>query len=690
MPQSYHFCLRAMRQNRNRAGGSPGEMNLEWQIPVDGERHDVDFVYRDGGIATFEQPTKDSNDTKARFCEFRTSLYLLRDYANATADCLGTQLMLESYTPLVYVESPPTNDLPRQLDNRIAIEMSDARQRVIYLRPDDTVCLEAEYHDIKILARKTKSTEAIGATQGDQSASTNEIQVNSSVPQTAGTTSGVPQDDEDTEDDDDLDATSDTIGGPAIRETPSKPHVLPSAPDVNNAPHAIESVNSPDTSTPAARAGVQKDKRGSMQPQDDAESNIFQLLKGEKPPTKYRRTPKQKHQIATDGEIMESSDTCGMSLEPPGEDDAAIDARRGETRSSPPKRKRPMTDADDEDEDDDAIPASTAPSLKRSRGRPTKASKAANAAAKKVPAPTGRSRGRPSNASKAAQKAEDAEHASSPGKLRMPNRKSGAHKVHEDDDNSDHEEVAVIKPRRKHGLSPDLDPRSSATPQSPGTPMIGKPPNKILLSNSKFAKDTKARSWITKHGAAISDDIPGKRANFICVVGIGELATTAKVLRSLALGKKVVTDQWIEDSMKADQFLDLEGYTHDDVGETADIDRGELLKDKTLFITDPQMKAYGGGVDNIRLLATAVGAWKVESGSVKKGSSMPAADTIFIGGDGNDPDALKLTNLGRVVYQKTLLTQSVIQGELLIDDDELQWQPNQLQPTPKSGKEGKK
>jgi hypothetical protein len=537
--------------------------------------------------------------------------------------------MLEPYTPHVYVESPPTNDLPRQSDfNRVAIEMSDDKQRVIYLRPDDTVFLEAEACYIKILA--TKSTEAIRATQGDQSASTNEIQVNSSVPQTAGTTSA-PEDDKDTEDDDDLDATSDTIGGPAIRETPSKPsrgdnHVLPSAPGVNNAPHATESANKIDTSTPAARAGAQKDKRGSVQPQDDAESNIFQLLKGEKPPTKYSRTPKQKRQIVTEGEIMESSDVHGMSPEPPG---AAVEARRGETRSSPPTRKRPMTDDDeDDDDDDDAIPASTAPPLKRSRGRSTNASKAANAAAK--------------------------------------------------------------KPRRKQGLSPDLDPRSSATPQSPGTPMTGKPPNKILLSNSKFAKDTKAKSWLTRHGAAISDDIPGKRANFICVAGNGDLATTAKVLCSLALGKKVVADQWIEDSMKADQLLDLEGYTHEDLAKTADIDRGELFKGKTLFITDAQMKAYGDGVDNIKLLATAAGAWKVESGSVKKGSSMPAADTIFLGGDGNDPDALKLTQEGRIVYQKALLTQSVIRGELLIDEDEFEWHSTQLQPTPKSGKRGKK
>jgi hypothetical protein len=61
---------------------------------------------------------------------------------------------------------------------------------------------------------------------------------------------------------------------------------------------------------------------------------------------------------------------------------------------------------------------------------------------------------------------------------------------------------------------------------------------------------------------------------------------------------------------------------------------------------------------------------------------MPAASTITLGGDGSDQDALKLTEEDRVVYQKGLLTQSVIKGELLVDDEEFKWQ--------KAGKKGKK
>jgi hypothetical protein len=81
MPPSYHFALRAMRQNSNRAGGSPGEMFPDFPIPADGQRHDVDFVYRDE-IATFEHVRKqdeniESTDTKARFCELYLHILLL-------------------------------------------------------------------------------------------------------------------------------------------------------------------------------------------------------------------------------------------------------------------------------------------------------------------------------------------------------------------------------------------------------------------------------------------------------------------------------------------------------------------------------------------------------------------------------------------------------------------------------------
>ena len=715
MSPSYHFCLKAMRQNSTRAG-SPGKIIPAYHLPVDHQRHEVDFVVREND-AVFEShdshPNEDKN-IKARFGECWQScpIRYQGSLANDTAVCQGTQLMLEPHTPQVYVESPPSNDLPRQTGfDRIAIEMSGAKfQRVIYLRPGDTVFLEGDGCHIMILAMEIKSLAVDDASQDDQLASTNEVQVKSSIQQQGGTILGVPEDDEatygDDDDDDDLDVTvatpsneeamPATLDPPnaAIKETPSRPvtgdsnPMFSAAPDKPDAQYAADGTNHPDTSTPAARAGALKSKRESMQPPDDAASQDMFPPKHQR--TYGRGTPKVKRQSPTGIDDSEIPERHGVSPGPPGEDDAALDTFLGETQSSPPKRKRPM---DDKDKSDDLIPASTAPAVKRPRGRPDKASKSINRASTEnsVPAPTntGKPLGRPSKAFKAAQRSDNAaQHSPSSGKLRRPSRRSGAHHEEEEDDKkgSDQEESATARSRRGKS-SPDLNPRPSSTPQSSGTPMTGKAPTKIFLSNSKFAEDRKAKSWLSKQGATIGGDaIPGKRANFICVVGSGELATTAKVLRSLALGKKVVTDQWIEDSMKRDHLLELDGYIHDDLSETADIDRGKLFEGKILFITDAQTKAYGSGIDSIRELAAAVGAWKVESGSAKKASSMSPASTIFLGGDGNDHDAWLLAEEeGRTVYQKALLTQSVIRGELLVNEEELKWKP-----TSNTGKIGRK
>ena len=76
MPPRYHFHLKAMRQNSTRVGSS-GEMDLEYYLPIDDEKHEIDFVVRDE-VATFESLRKNDENIglKVRFCEFWTSLSL--------------------------------------------------------------------------------------------------------------------------------------------------------------------------------------------------------------------------------------------------------------------------------------------------------------------------------------------------------------------------------------------------------------------------------------------------------------------------------------------------------------------------------------------------------------------------------------------------------------------------------------
>lgn len=618
--------------------------------------------------------------------------------------------MLQPYANNVYVESPPSEDLP--IVDRTYVPSCKANpntRRQIYLRSGDVIHFEDDGCLLAISAAKLDHSTTTSFAEGVDLGAAAEVQVKSSI--TTGPGAAALGDDE-TEDEDDLDATVNTplgaeestpaTSGPteglAVKDTPSRPfsresnHIFSTAQDNLRSPNFIGDSNDADNSTPAARAGAGKGKRAKADVPEDAESQfVFPRDKGQ---TTYGNTPKSKRHAKD--EIIESPSRSDLPSEPLG--DATIKVAPGPRRSSnrikdeedtavtmsSPNRKRSLADTDGEEEEDNAPPASTAPPTKklRGRGRPAKEPKAVKTPRKQ----SGKPLRRPSKAAKVDDDEEEvAEPPSSSGKLKRPSRKSVTKA--EIDEEADDEKVSVAALRRKPNLSPDLDPRSNSTPQSSATTHSGKPPTKTILSSSKFANDKKAANWLKKHGAPIDDKkIPGKGSNFVCVVGNGVLSTTAKVLRSVALGKKVVTDEWLKDCMDKDQLLDLDPYVHDDLADTMTVPRSKLLEGKALFVTSTLEKTYGQGFADIKELAAAVGSHRVDSGTAKNTHGMSDSTTVFLGDDGDDPDAMKLTQEeGRTVFSKNLLAQSIIRGELLVNDDEFKWTAKGAK-----GKKGKK
>lgn len=625
-----------------------------------------------------------------------------KDFTNKLTVAQGSQLMLEPYVK-AYVEAPPSNDLPSGFDIT-AVPSRNTRpaiKRHIYLRHGDIVHFEDHACAIHISVARVSHSANTSFADGDKVAAATEIQVKSSAHQPATTGRGAahPEDDE-TEDEDDLDgpintplgaadstpATSRPTDNLAVKDTPSRPfshesnHIYSTARDNLHPEHN----DGADDSTPAARAGAARGKKAKVNSYEDAESQfVFPKEKGQ---TKYGGTPKMKRQAKN--ETLESPSKSDLPSEP----DEAIIAPRPRRQSnhakldentaiskSSPHRKRSFSAH--EEEDDIATIASTAPPTKkaRGRGRPPKEPEVL----KPVPTTSGKKRGRPSKGTTAEDDQDEAaEPPSSTGKLKRPSRKSEAKVVSEVEDDKD----KMAGTRRRKNTSPDLDPRASATPQSSTPHSSGNAPTKILLSKSDYAEDKKAKNWLKKHGASVDEKIPGKRTNFVCVVPVGELVATPKVLRSVALGKRVVTDQWVKLSIEQGQLLDLDEYVHDDLAPSMDVDRSNLLDGKALFITSALEKRYGDDFTHIKELATALGAHRVEVGAAKKTNGMSDHATIFLGLDHDDPDAKKLVEEdGRAVYQKNLLAQSILQGELLLDHDEFKWKPK-----PVKGKKGKK
>jgi hypothetical protein len=216
--------------------------------------------------------------------------------------------------------------------------------------------------------------------------------------------------------------------------------------------------------------------------------------------------------------------------------------------------------------------------------------------------------------------------------------------------------------------------RQSGSPQSSmaSSMLAGGTPSILLSSDSPLRKPASA-NFLKSKGASIIDDVKTRRAHFVCVLNGDKLTTTAKVLRSLALGKLVVTEDWIMMSKKAKELLEPEDFVHKDLKHTIEKDRSVIFHGINLFFTTALAEAYGKGFKAIKDLAKDAGANHVEVGSTGSFGSFKNGrmEVICFGQRDNDPDVERLQQSHKVkVYHKNLLTQSILKGELDMDGDE--------------------
>lgn len=228
-------------------------------------------------------------------------------------------------------------------------------------------------------------------------------------------------------------------------------------------------------------------------------------------------------------------------------------------------------------------------------------------------------------------------------------------------------EVVVTAQRSVRKRKSDSPPSSMAS-----STLTGKAPSILLSSDSPLRRPATAK-FLDDKGASIIDDVKTRRAHFVCVLNGNKLTTTAKVLRSLALGKLVVTEDWITASKKAKVLLDPEDYVHKDLKPNIDKDRSTIFKGTNLFFTKALAEAYGSGLKAIKDLAKDAGASHVEVGSSAAFGTFKEGklQVICFGQRDNDVDVGRLRHSHKVkVYHKNLLTQSILKGELDMDGEE--------------------
>ncbi|KAK5714121.1 hypothetical protein LTR15_011029 [Elasticomyces elasticus] len=239
------------------------------------------------------------------------------------------------------------------------------------------------------------------------------------------------------------------------------------------------------------------------------------------------------------------------------------------------------------------------------------------------------------------------------------------------------ENVTLAPPRSSARLSSPAKPspskskkgkkgKASAPPPAPAPP----PVSSILLSSAVTV--TKAiKELLQKHSIKKIADIPVRKTDFICVVPIGKLATTAKVLRSLVLGKLVVTEDWLIDSADQQKLLDPENYLHPNLPkDEMEIDRSTLFAGTRVWFTKQLHTDYGDGYASVEALVKEAGALEVSHGATVYAAGAIRRGDIFFGSKGKDADVVELRDKdGQTVYSKDMLTQSIFTGELDLESD---------------------
>ena len=160
-----------------------------------------------------------------------------------------------------------------------------------------------------------------------------------------------------------------------------------------------------------------------------------------------------------------------------------------------------------------------------------------------------------------------------------------------------------------------------------------------------------------------------------------ELKKTSKVILAVLLGKDIVTDSWVTDSIQGNDLLSIVPYLSRDPKKEAEwgisldqaIYRGKkglkVLQDYSIHFTPSVKKELGkNGFDELKEIAKCAGARSVSAALPKK--SPEEAPSTFVVAAHNDTEVAGLRKRGWRAYVKDLISLSVLRGKLDLESDE--------------------
>lgn len=200
---------------------------------------------------------------------------------------------------------------------------------------------------------------------------------------------------------------------------------------------------------------------------------------------------------------------------------------------------------------------------------------------------------------------------------------------------------------------------------------------RVCFASSSSAGDSKPfLKFLSSKGVKKVNSV-----NDCTVLCVGkELKKTGKVILAVLLGKNIITDSWIANSVKANVLLDIESYMARDPKKEADwgisldeaIDRGKqglkVLQDYTILFTPSAKKELGkSGFDELKEIVKWAGAKGVSSTLPKKG---PETTSTIVVATHDNTEMAELQKLGWKAYAKDIISLSILRGKLDLESDE--------------------
>lgn len=227
-------------------------------------------------------------------------------------------------------------------------------------------------------------------------------------------------------------------------------------------------------------------------------------------------------------------------------------------------------------------------------------------------------------------------------------------------------------------------------------------PNSSMRSTRSTARDEHNSSWFTDAEIRIvfaSSSSAGDSKPFLkflsnkgvkkvqsvhncTVLCVGkELKKTSKLILAVLLGKDIITDSWVTDSVKGNDLLSVVPYMARDPKKEADwgisldeaIYRGKqglrVLQDQTILFTPSAKKDLGkNGFDELKEIVKCAGA-KFSSALPKKSPEETSSSTVVVATH-EDTEGATLQKLGWRVYVKDIISLSILRGKLDLESDE--------------------